>query len=96
MKIAILKGELGNYTQLEGAMAVSRTLDIEDIVLRNEKLRYLYRVLTGEEFEGVIPETDDPRELALAIIFNLPKITVFDHEELKGLNESLLSFIRSA
>ena len=96
VKIAIVKGEMGDYVQLEGVMAVSRALDIEDIQLRNRTLRLLYRALTGEVFEGKLPETDDPKALARAIVFLLPKIIIKDYKELKSLNESLLQFIQAA
>ncbi|OGW75725.1 MAG: hypothetical protein A2Z72_03410 [Omnitrophica bacterium RBG_13_46_9] len=96
VKTAILKGELGNYAQLEGAMAISRALAIEDRALRNGRLCQLYGLLTGEPFKGTIPDTDDPRALALAIIFNLPKITVTDYEELRNLNRNLIFLIQSA
>lgn len=96
VKMAVVKGELGNYAHLHGAMAISRALTIRDRSARNEKLRTLYKLLTGEKFTGVIPDTDDPKALALAIIFNLPKIIIADYEELRQLNRSLISLIQSA
>lgn len=94
VRAAILKGELGNYAQVEGAMAVSRTLAIKNRRLRNTRLRRLHRILTGEPFRGKIPDTDDPRTLALAIIFNLPEITVHP-TELQNLNKNLILLIQS-
>ena|GEM_PF-5195303 len=96
VKMAVFKGELGNYTQLEGMLAVSRVLDIEDRELRNSKLRYLYKMLTGVAFHGEIPDTDDPKELAMAIIFTLPKATILDHQELQDLNSNLIRLLQSA
>ena len=96
VKMAVFKGQMGNFVQLEGMMAVSRALLIEDPAVRNDKLRRLYKLLTGEEFSGSLPVTDDPRELALSIIFNLPKIIITDYNELKRLNNVLKMLIQSA
>lgn len=95
VKVAIMKGEVGNYTQFEGILAVSRALDIEDSALRNEALRGLYKMLTGEEFKGTIDGTDH-KTLALSIVFTLPKIVVIDTQALQDLNKSLLKLIQSA
>ncbi len=96
VKIAIMKGKLGNYFQLEGAMAVSRALNISDKEKRDEKLRMLYRLLTGSSFSGMIPDIDDPKALALAIVFNMPEIIVSDYNELRALNSNLIFLMRSA
>ncbi|MDD5440577.1 MAG: HAD hydrolase-like protein, partial [Candidatus Omnitrophica bacterium] len=96
IKIAVMRGVLGTYTQLEAALAVSRALDIKDRSLRNRRLGQLYTLLTGKYYTGALPDTDDARQLALAVIFDLPKITVTDYKELERLNNNLLAFIRSA
>ena len=97
IKVAIVTGELGDYTQLEGIMAISRALDIEDIPVRNNTLRRLYRVLTREEFDGELPAIpDDHKALAKAIVFILPKTVVENYKELKTLNENLLQLIMAA
>jgi len=77
-------------------MAVSRALAIEDIAERNKALCRLYKLLTGEEFKGTLPETRDPKELARAIVFNLPEIMVLNYEELIELNEMKIFYLKNA
>jgi len=93
VKMVVLKGELGNYTQLEGVVAISRALTLP-ADQRNEKLRRLYKILTGEEFIGALP--DSPVALARAIIFRLPKIVILDPGELIRVNDNMIFLIRSA
>jgi hypothetical protein len=94
IKAAVLEGELGNYTQFEGALAVSRALSIADTPSRNRRLRFLHKLLTGNEFDGIIP--NDPKKLAKAIKFKLPKVTVRDPWALPRLNKLLRNFVESA
>ena len=47
-KAVIFKGALGNYRQLEGMLAVSRILTIDDIERRKTELLYFYKILTGK------------------------------------------------
>jgi|GEM_PF-1483475 len=96
IKIAIFNGEIGDYSQVIGIMAVSRALAIEDIAERNKALCRLYKLLTGEEFKGTLPETRDPKELARAIVFNLPEIMVLNYDELIELNEMKIFYLKNA
>ena len=94
IKIAIFNGELGDCSQVIGMMAVSRALAIEDITERNKELCRLFQLLTGEPFTGEFPETNDPKILARAIIFNLPAILVVGINELPILNESTIFYLK--
>jgi len=96
IKIAIFNGELGDCSQVIGMMAVSRALAIEDITERNRELCRLFQLLTGESFTGQFPETNDPKILARAIIFNLPEILVVKINELPILNESTIFYLKHA
>jgi hypothetical protein len=95
INVAILKGTLGNYAHVHGAMAVSRALAIKNVKDRNRRLRDLYKMLTGDPFRGALPERGTPQDLARAIIFTLPAITV-DSNVLKTLNDNLIFLIRHA
>lgn len=96
LKAAIVNGRLGNYAQMEGVMAISRALAIENPKLRNERLVKLYHLLTGEEFKGSLSGKENPHDLARAIAFNLPGIEVIDDNRLIELNKNLVILMQQA
>ncbi|MBL7073169.1 MAG: WD40 repeat domain-containing protein [Candidatus Omnitrophica bacterium] len=96
IKIAIFNGEIGDCSQIIGMMAVSRALAIEKISERNHELCRLHILLTGEEFEGQLTKTTDPKILAEAITFDLPAILVVGVDELPILRENTIFYLKHA
>ncbi|MFH1996664.1 MAG: PEP/pyruvate-binding domain-containing protein [Candidatus Omnitrophota bacterium] len=92
----VFEGELGDFRQLEGILALLRALHQDNV----SAIMQLYQVLTGAKFNGneddIKNNLANPSRLARIIIFNLRPIEIDDGEELQRLNTNLLKLIRSA
>jgi hypothetical protein len=96
VKALVFEGETGDFRQMEGIIAALRALHKNDAA----SLIKLYEIMTGVKFTGLTQDLyanfTNPQDLAKLIKFTLKPITQIPADELKRLNDAMLSMLRSA
>ncbi len=83
-----------DYIQLEGVVAALRALHSQDAL---PTLLRLYSIMAGQPFDNP-PDglSDDPKEFARRLIFDLPKAAKVPANEIPKLNEHLVQLLIAA